>query len=199
MLVNVAFHCLSGLSALHETGIVHGDVNPGNLASRIDEDDNSGVTLDLGLSSFEAETPELTDFRSKTRRDPRYLSPQTHATNTVRQRDDLIGLIYTLGDFWKDGLPWEAVISEQLIVEMNPELDLRQLLPEELHFLVGAIDGPEAAILEKMEQQLEDMDRDGEEEMQYIDGRVDSKRERKLTKYIFEDPTTEQSTTGESS
>jgi tau tubulin kinase len=186
LLVNVTLQCLKGLFALHQAGVVHSDVKPSNFAFRTDNGDYTVVTLDFGLSEFPQENPEVTAFRTALQRNPRYLSLAVHSTNTWTQKDDLLSLVYTISDFWRDELPWDGRTTNRLVLEVKDGYDLHSLLPPEMQFYVDIIGESDELIIQRFEEFSGRIGRNVEEELRYILDPPDPKKVPKMVNYVFE-------------
>jgi serine/threonine protein kinase len=187
MLVNVALDCLRGLSHLHSLGVVHSDVKPSNFAFRLEGDGYRVVTFDYGLSQTPDDPADLAAYRAGMTRNPRYLSLQVHRSGVWGPRDDLVSLLYSVSEFWRDGMPWDGRTTARLVLEVKDGFDIRTMLPEELHWMVDAIDGQTDDIIRRLERMLSGFHRDLGQEMHYIVDPPDQGKKRKMVKYIFDD------------
>lgn len=186
MLLNITVNMLRGLEELHKIGIIHSDVKPSNFAIRKIENDYNVVLLDFGLSQFPGEEQNVTDFRLKLERNPRYLSIHTMVTNEWNECDDIGSLIYTISDFWKNELPWDGRTTKKAVMEIKNGYDLYSLLPNELSFLIQHRDKPVSYLCKIAENELSKYTRNIEEEMHYLFDPQDPNWKPKLVNYIFE-------------
>jgi serine/threonine protein kinase len=186
MLINVTLQCLQGLIALHNAGIVHSDVKPSNFAFRCEGNAYRVVTFDFGLSQYAQECADITAFRAALKRNPRYVSLRFHSENVWDAPDDIVSLIYTISEFWKDELPWDGRTTPGLVLEVKKQYPLSSFLPPELQFLADSVGAPEADIAARLEQILLEYTRDIESELHYIFDPPDTTKRPKLVKYIFE-------------
>ncbi|OHS93625.1 CK1 family protein kinase [Tritrichomonas foetus] len=192
MLTNIALQCLKGLNEMHEKNFVHSDVKPSNFAFRIIENGNENkdyciVTYDFGLSQYDGEDSNITEYRNNLVRNPRYLSLDTHNTNKWTKTDDIYALIYSLSDFWNDSLPWDGRTTHKLVYEIKNGYELKKLLPEELHILIDSVKMPTYQIIEKVEEVLLKMKRNIDQELHYLCDPKDPGLKPKLIKYVFEE------------
>ena len=187
MLMNVTIQCLKGLQVMHNKNFIHSDVKPSNFAFRVTGNDYMIVTFDFGLSQYDGESEEITAFRNRLVRNPRYLSLHTHETNQWRKNDDIYALIYSISDFWKDELPWDGRTTNNLVYQVKNGYDMKLLLPPELHILVDMKDEPVDNIITKLEEVSLKMKRNIEEEIHYICDPKDPGLKPKLIKYVFEE------------
>jgi serine/threonine protein kinase len=187
MLVNVTLDCLRGLSHLHSLGVIHSDVKPSNFAFRLESDRYRVVTFDYGLSQTQDDPPDLAAYRAGMTRNPRYLSLQVHHSGAWGQRDDLMSLLYSISEFWRDEMPWDGRTTNRLVLEVKDGFDIRDMLPEQLHWLIDAIDGQVGDIIGRLEEMIREMERDIEQEMHYIVNPPDQGKKRKIVQYIFEE------------
>ena len=188
MLINIAIQTLKGLAVMHQKNMIHSDIKPSNFAVRLNMNQSSYdiVLFDFGLSQKDDEDPQITEYRNKLVRNPRYLSIHTHLTNQWTQTDDIYSLIYSLSDFCNDGLPWDGRTTNNLVFEIKNNYDLKLLLPPELHVLIENVEQPANIIIPKLETVLNSMARNLEEEIHYIIDPKDPDLKPKKIKYIFE-------------
>jgi serine/threonine protein kinase len=187
MLVNVILDCLRGLSHLHSLGIVHSDVKPSNFAFRLEGDGYRVVTFDYGPSQTPEDPADLAAYRADMTRNPRYLSLQVHRSGVWGLRDDLVSFLYSISEFWRDEMPWDGRTTSRLVLEVKDGFDMRKMLPEELHWMIDAIDGQIEDMIGRLEGMLGRMDRDVGQEMHYITDPPDQGKKRKIVKYIFDE------------
>jgi hypothetical protein len=186
MLINITLQCLQGLVTLHNAGIIHSDVKPSNFAFRIENNEYRVVIFDFGLSQAQNEAADITAFRSRMTRNPRYVSLRFHSENVWDSRDDFISYIYTIAEVWKDALPWDGRTTAPLVFEVKQKYSLASLLPPELQFLAESVAMPESAVVNRLQQLLSEAHRDIEAELHYILDPPDEKKQPKLVQYVFE-------------
>ena len=187
MLANITLGCLKGLIFIHNHDMIHSDVKPSNVAFRMHDNGYDVVTFDYGLTEMPGEDETVTRFRQELKRNPRYLSLHTQNTNLWTQKDDYIALIYTLADFWQNGLPWDGRTTHKLVLEIKDGYDMKKLLPDELKFLVDGIEHDEKEVCSQLESLVASMERNIEQELHYILDGPDPGLKPKLVKYVFED------------
>jgi serine/threonine protein kinase len=107
----LAQQLISRLESVHEAGIVHRDVKPGNFVMGRGEEAGKVYVIDFGLSNswliggkhigFNMESP----FRGT----HRYASVNSHMKFEQSRRDDLEAVAYVLIYFLNGGLPWQSL------------------------------------------------------------------------------------------
>ena len=111
--LRIAIQLINRLRDVHRRGVIHRDINPGNLA--IGRGDKSGVVyiLDFGLAGFFVkERGEHIPYEQKFRSwigTTEYMSLNVNNGVKGSRRDDLESLGYTLIKLYKGSLPWEGV------------------------------------------------------------------------------------------
>ena len=126
--IKSAYEMIVILELLHESGIVHCDVKPGNfLLNKVKE--GGFVLTDYGLSSFWIDLTTREHIQDKKgsgfRGTTRYASPNVHMGWEPTRRDDVISWFYSLIELVKGKLPWKDVKDNGLALSckqsMNPE------------------------------------------------------------------------------
>ncbi len=85
----------AGLDHLHQQGVVHRDVKPGNIM--ITADASRLVLMDLGLAQLDRATQDLTDHSGRPPGTPRYMAPERLRPGApADHRVDIYGLGATL-------------------------------------------------------------------------------------------------------
>jgi serine/threonine protein kinase len=186
LLLNISIQALKGLLALHGNGIVHSDVKPSNLAVKIIDSDYDIVLFDYGLAEYEGEDPNVTAFRRSLKRNPRYMSLDTHNTGIWSERDDFVALLYTLSDSWKNELPWDGRTTAALVLPIKREVACTDLLPKELHVMADMLDQPDE-LVQRLEEVLGGCERDVCYELRYLTDAPDPNLKPKMVKYVFEE------------
>ncbi|KAI8813965.1 kinase-like domain-containing protein [Cladochytrium replicatum] len=128
----LAKQMLSGIEALHEVGVLHRDIKPGNfcLSNESSPYDRARCYLiDFGLSRrYLSQSGNVRESRSKVgfRGTARYASINAHLGRDLSRADDLWSLFYVLIEFLKGQLPWKGKekekIGEMKQVMTNPDL-----------------------------------------------------------------------------
>lgn len=112
-------HMASGLVAMHDLGMYHLDLKPGNIFMSLDDDPNGDIIGDFGLSN-------LVQNPSDTVGTPRYMSPEQVFGEPVDERSDIFSLSLIL---------YEMVTGGTLIKGDNPMV--QQMKVANLH---GSLD-----------------------------------------------------------
>ena len=97
----IASETCQGLAAIHEQGLVHGDLKPGNVMVT----DDKAVILDFG---FAQERARLSARRPGSPPDggtPNYMSPERLRSGGASPEDDLYALGLTLWEMWSCKVP----------------------------------------------------------------------------------------------
>jgi eukaryotic-like serine/threonine-protein kinase len=97
----IASEACSGLAAIHEQGLVHGDLKPGNVMVT----EEKAVILDFG---FAQERARLSARRPGSPPDggtPNYMSPERLRSGGASPEDDLYALGLTLWEMWTCKVP----------------------------------------------------------------------------------------------
>lgn len=102
---------VSRLEAVHEAGIVHRDVKPGNFVMGRGEEAGTVFVIDFGLSNFWSTNNGHIPFNMESpfRGTHRYASVNSHRKFEQSRRDDLEAIAYVLIYFINGGLPWQSL------------------------------------------------------------------------------------------
>ncbi|MGH8269479.1 MAG: serine/threonine-protein kinase, partial [Steroidobacteraceae bacterium] len=148
------------LAALHEGGVVHRDLKPGNVMLR---EDGGIALIDFGLSKDETQRVDLTE-RGLIFGTPHYMSPEQGHGEATDARSDLYSLGVILYEMLTGGKPYRAESPMVLIYKHRKEpvpqlaggLDGMQPLLERLLAKHPAERFPSAlAAAEALDRQLE--------------------------------------------
>jgi serine/threonine protein kinase len=109
----LADQLISRLQFVHESGIVHRDVKPGNFVMGTGEQAARVFIIDFGLSNMWKDPQSSMHIKynqeSAFRGTHRYASINSHFKSEQSRRDDLEALGYVLIYFASGGLPWQNV------------------------------------------------------------------------------------------
>lgn len=100
--LNIALCAGSALAAVHELGIVHRDVQPGNLMSHTADGDETWKLFDFGASSKVVEAGEAIGLYGE----PLYVAPEQASGGPVDARADQFGLAASLVHVLTGSPPW---------------------------------------------------------------------------------------------
>lgn len=189
MLTYITKECLLSLKEVHAKNVLHHDIKPSNFLIRFENDDYRVVLIDFGLSVSLNEPESISKFRYNLEQNPRYHSIDCYGNKNWTQREDLVSLIYTISDFWKDSLPWDGRMSARLIYEEKVKHSLESLLPPELSFLVTDLDKGTEYLYNEAEKLLQTMLRNIKEEIKYLTDPLDPGYKRKVADIVVEPET----------
>jgi serine/threonine protein kinase len=124
-LIRIGREILDKLEVLHSLGIVHGDIHAGNIVHKTPAQDIGEMSIDFRLINFQhamffpayfnrpKNGKDYSNFRT------RYLSLWQLSGERIGPRDDILRLIYVLGDILSKGKYFEGV---ERMVEANLHL-----------------------------------------------------------------------------
>ncbi|KAJ5318681.1 hypothetical protein N7476_005101 [Penicillium atrosanguineum] len=104
--VSIGTQVVSALQLLHDNGLVHRDVQPGNIVYDLAE--KRVLLIDYGAARKCRETrnPKDSDLTSDMVGSPVFTSLNSHSGNASTLRDDLESLGYVLVYLYRGKLPW---------------------------------------------------------------------------------------------
>jgi casein kinase I family protein HRR25 len=108
----LADRLLCQLQAVHEAGLLHGDIKPGNFAIGPEEREDLIHIIDFGLCReyVDAEGNHLAYKEGeKVRGTAKYMSANCHRGVLSSRRDELEALAYMLVEFHHGELPWDEL------------------------------------------------------------------------------------------
>jgi len=108
----LADQMIKRLQQLHEAGIIHRDIKPGNFVMGVGNKAHICFLIDYGLANFYRNSDgSHMAYRTDApfRGTHRYASVNAHFKVEQSRRDDLEGLGYVLIYFLRGGLPWQNV------------------------------------------------------------------------------------------
>lgn len=117
--VRLCSRMLSGLAAVHEAGIVHRDIKPGNLFLVNDSDEIYPKLLDFGVSRSIGEDVEsvMPSRENVIMGTPHYMSPeQARGVSGIDSRADIYAMGVVLYEMLSGRLPFECPQMGDLIV-----------------------------------------------------------------------------------
>ena len=99
------------LEEVHEAGIVHRDVKPGNFVMGQGAESGTVFVIDFGLSNYWRSNSGHIPFNMESpfRGTHRYASVNSHRKFEQSRRDDLEAIAYVLIYFINGGLPWQSL------------------------------------------------------------------------------------------
>jgi serine/threonine-protein kinase len=123
--VAVIRDCLAALAALHQAGVVHGDLKPANIMLK--RTGNAKI-VDVGSAFLLEEDPP---YRSWT---PAYAAPELHRGELASPRSDLASLGYVLVELLAGEPPFAGIDTRSKLIEAKESLPARleKILPAEV-------------------------------------------------------------------
>ncbi|KAI9355314.1 kinase-like domain-containing protein [Zopfochytrium polystomum] len=122
------------IEALHEIGIIHRDIKPGNFCMSVPPDDwqirQTCYLIDFGLSRrYLSMNGKIREARAKVgfRGTARYASINAHLGLELGRVDDMWSLFYLIVEFLKGQLPWKGKEKEK-IGELKQKLTSPELI-----------------------------------------------------------------------
>jgi len=97
----IASEVCAGLAAIHNAGLVHGDLKPGNVMVTEDR----AVILDFGFAQERARTSSRRPGAPPDGGTPNYMSPERLRNGGASQDDDIYALALTLWEMWTCRVP----------------------------------------------------------------------------------------------
>ncbi|MGO8748941.1 MAG: serine/threonine protein kinase [Thermoguttaceae bacterium] len=117
--------CLAALSALHQAGIVHGDLKPANIMLK--RTGNAKI-IDIGSAFLIDDPPPRRTWT------PAYAAPEVHRGENASPRSDLVSLGYALVEFLAGRSPFADLTNQTELMDAKQALPQRlaEFLPSEL-------------------------------------------------------------------
>ncbi len=117
--------CLAGLAALHQGGIVHGDLKPANILLK--KTGNAKI-IDIGSAI------EMRGVAPRRMWSPAYAAPEVLQGGENTPRSDLVSLGYVLVEMLAGRPPFEGLASYRELVDAKASLERRlpELLPPDV-------------------------------------------------------------------
>jgi len=134
--LRVARQVCAGLAAVHELGVVHRDVKPGNVML---EHRGNAKLMDFGISlSTDSAVHDRPDTVVGT---PHYLAPEQVRGDPADARADVFAMGVLLQELFTGGLPFsgdsgKAIAAARLIREPEPPASFWPEVPEELSAII---------------------------------------------------------------
>ncbi|MFO0549032.1 MAG: protein kinase [Polyangiaceae bacterium] len=91
----------AGLAAIHEQGLVHGDLKPGNVMIS----DGRGIILDFGFAQERARVSARRPGAPPDGGTPNYMSPERLKNGGASEDDDVYAMALTLWEMWTCKVP----------------------------------------------------------------------------------------------
>lgn len=103
----IASDISSGVAAIHQQGLVHGDLKPGNVmvTSAPDGSLGKGIVLDFGFAKERARLSARRPGAPPDGGTPNYMSPERHRSGGASMEDDVYALGLTLWEMWTCRVP----------------------------------------------------------------------------------------------
>lgn len=125
------------LEAVHNAGLVHCDVKPGNMfVTRAYDGSKSMKLIDFGVSRSEGDAPEETVSGT-----PVYMSPEQITGGEISPASDIYGLGASLYECLTGRVPFngssiEQIVARAMTMALDPITELRSEVPRPLAQLV---------------------------------------------------------------
>jgi serine/threonine-protein kinase len=97
----IAWEVCAGLAAIHEAGLVHGDLKPGNVMVT----DDRAIILDFGFAQERARAAARRPGAPPDGGTPNYMAPERLRSGGASIEDDLYALALTLWEMWTCRVP----------------------------------------------------------------------------------------------
>ncbi len=97
----IASQVAAGLAAIHEQGLVHGDLKPGNVMIS----DGKAVILDFGFAQERARLSARRPGAPPDGGTPNYMSPERLRNGGASEEDDVYAMALTLWEMWTCKVP----------------------------------------------------------------------------------------------
>lgn len=128
--LRIAFEMISIIEKLHEAGIVHCDIKPGNFL--LNNVSTGGFVLtDFGLSSLWLDPVTKKHIARRTgagfRGTLKYASVHVHNGCEPTRRDDIISWFYSMIELAKGKLPWKDVKDSGLAMSCKQTMNAEKL------------------------------------------------------------------------
>ena len=137
MVVRISSEVSDALAYAHAKGIIHRDVQPGNVWLDVPDGKAHLGDFDLAISTIDEKSPPPSAEIVTTRG---YLPPEEARGEPLDERSDLYSLGATLYELCTNRPPFEGtdkeVIEQHLTAKPTPPLQLRQDTPETLNRLI---------------------------------------------------------------
>lgn len=98
---SIAAQVASGLAAIHEQGLVHGDLKPGNVMIS----EGRGIILDFGFAQERARLSARRPGAPPDGGTPNYMSPERLRNGGASEDDDVYAMALTLWEMWTCKVP----------------------------------------------------------------------------------------------
>jgi eukaryotic-like serine/threonine-protein kinase len=103
----IASDISGGVAAIHQQGLVHGDLKPGNVMVTAAPDGSLGkaIVLDFGFAKERARLSARRPGAPPDGGTPNYMSPERHRSGGASMEDDVYALALTLWEMWTCRVP----------------------------------------------------------------------------------------------